>query len=155
MIDLKKHEYEEQEYQKFLRYVKGTFGELLNLTWFDWVEEEEITIKKVIISNYKNVFEVFVYLNGNPLYYDYNEDRELVKVAYDGKAIKTNYYLSSEDILYIMLKGTLLKDLGLEDVEVVISDFTDGLEINKDLTKELEQKEQSYAETMYCIEHDL
>ena len=153
MIDLKKHEWEEKEYQDFVRYVRGTWSELFNNGDF----LEEVTIKKVIVSGYKNEFEVFVYLNDNS-YYDiigHPIEGELVEVAYDGKPIKTNYYLRGQDILYILVKGTLMEDLGLTDVEFQIFEFTDGIQYNKELSKRLEGFEEGWAEARYCAIHDL
>ena len=148
------NEYMEEGYQKFLRYVKSTWNEVIDWDWGDW--KEKPVIDKVIISSYKNEFEVFVYLKGNPVYYDYDfKSSELLEVTYEGKAIKTEYSLRDDDVLYMMLKGTLLNDLGLEDIEVIMSNYTNGLEVDEKLSKSLESAEESYAETMYCIEHDL
>ena len=150
MIDLKRHEYEENEYQEFLSYVKHTFGDLL----FDGDFVEEVTIKKIIVHNYKNTFEVFVYINEDASYYDI-EDGELIEVAYDGKPIKTTYTLNSQEVLYLLIKGSLIEDLGLSDVEFYILDFIDGIDFNKDLSKRLDDSEGSWAEARYCAIHDL
>ena len=151
MIDMKKHEYEQEEYERFLQYVKSTWSGVLNHG--DW--KEEVNIEKIIMGGYKkSYFKVFVYLEGKPEYYDL-EDDELVTVRYDGKPIKAEYCLDTNEILYMLLKGTLIEDLGLTDVELILSDYIDFIEVNTDLTKMLEDEEQSYAETMYCIEHDL
>ena len=149
MMDIKKHEYAQTEYEEFLRYVESTWRNFLE--WGDW--KEEVAIEKIIVGGHKN-FEVFVYLKGNPVYYDL-EDGKLIEVTYDGKPIKTTYSLSFEEIVYVLLKGTLIEDLGLTDVELIVSEYTDFIEVNTDLTKWMEDEEQSYAETMYCIEHDL
>ena len=148
MIDLNKHDFEENEYQEFLGYVKGSWRSL-----FECDFHEEVKIKKVIVHNYKNTFDVFVYIEDNV--YDDIKDGELVEVVYDGKPIKTSYSLSSEEILYVLIKGTFINDLGLEDVEFVIYDFVDGIAVNDDLTKRLECIEEGYAEDYYCRVHDL
>ena len=150
MLDIKKHEFEQGEYMKFLGYVKATWRGLLDNG--DW--KEEVSIKKVIVSVENNNFDVFVYLNGNPEYYTF-DDGKFVEAVYDGKAIKTEYYLNSIDILYMLLKGTLIEDLGLVDVDIIVYDFVEGIDVNEDLTNLLRLEEESYAETLYCIEHDL
>lgn len=149
MIDIKKHECEEEDYKLFLRYVESTWIQFME---GDWVDEP--TIEKIIVSNYKNTFQVFVYLKGNPKYYDI-ENGELIEVVYDGKAIKTEYSLKSHELLYVLLRGTLIEDLGLTDVELIISDYVNGIEINEDLSKELEKCEEGWAEDYYCMVHDL
>ena len=153
MIDLKKHEWEEKEYWDFVRYVKGTWTELFESGDF----LEDVTIKKVIVSVENNEFDVFVYLNDNS-YYDiigHPVEGELVVVPYDGKPIKTSYTLNSVDILYIIVRGTFMEDLGLTDVEFQVFDYVDGIQYNKELSKRLEANEESWAEARYCAIHDL
>lgn len=157
MIDLKKHEYEEQDYQEFVSYVRGTWRDL-----FEWGDfKEEVEIKKVLVSGEGHNFDVFVYINDNTYYQAgdgkyYRMGDEIKEVAYDGKPIKTSYTLRSQDILYIILKGTLMGDLGLsEDVEFIVTDYVDGIQHNEYLSRSLEGYEESWAEARYCAIHDL
>ena len=154
MIDLKKHEWEEKEYWDFVSYVKGTWSDLF---FHNGDFLEDVTIKKVIVSVENNEFDVFVYLNDNS-YYDiigHPVEGELVVVPYDGKPIKTSYTLNSVDILYIIVRGTFMEDLGLTDVEFQVFDYVDGIQYNEELSKRLEANEESWAEARYCAIHDL
>ena len=149
MIDVKKHEYEQKEYEQFLGYVKSTWGSL-----FDTDFRNEVKIRKIIISAQNNSFDVFVFIEEN-VYVDYDfETRILSDVPCGDKPIKTHYTLDSFVVLYMLLNGNLVNDLGLNDVEFVVFDFA-NFKIDEDLTKKLESFEQDYAETLYCIEHDL
>ena len=151
MFDIEMNEYEHEQYQRFVKYVKSTWGSLLDT---DWINEP--VIDKVIINNFKNTFKVCVYLKENE-YYDI-KDGELVTVKYNGdNAIVTEYSLSNDILLYALLRGELLKEFGLdkEGIDVVIYDYVDGIPVDESLTKRLERYEEDYAYTLYCIEHDL
>ena len=144
-------DYLKKEYQQFLRYVKSTFGQLLENDW-----KEEPKIEKVIVSKHKNSFDILVYLNKDSIYYDYDFDkRELLEITYTGKPIKTSYSLDDDLILYMLVKSNVIEDLGLNDVEFLLFDFIDGIDVDKNLTKTLEDIQGEYAYDLYCVEHDL
>lgn len=144
-------EYLKAEYNEFLRYVRGTWGPLFENDW-----EQEPEIDKIIIYKHKNSFKVYVYLKENTYWgYDFKK-RELYSVKYDtDKAIKTHYDLDDDIIAYMLFGSSIVEDLKLQDVEIRIFDFVDGLEIEEELTRRLDDYEQDYAETLYCIIHDL
>lgn len=148
MIDMLKHKYHEEDYQEFIHYVKSTWKSL-----FEWTFVCKVKIKKIIIHNCKNNFDVFVIIDDNV--YENIIEGELVGIPYDGKAIKTSYSLSSDELLYVLIKGTLLEDLNLSDVEFVVTEFIDGISVNEYLTERLEGCEEDYAEDYYCRKHDL
>lgn len=150
MIDTKKHEYEQKEYEQFLGYVKSTWGSLFEFSDF----HNEVKIRKIIISAQNNSFDVFVFIEEN-VYVSYDfKTGVLSDVPCGEKPIKTHYTLDSILVLYMLLNGNLVNDLDLNDVEFVMYDFT-NFEFDEALTKKLESHEQDYAETLYCIEHDL
>lgn len=144
-------EYLEKEYNEFLRYIRGSWGPLFESDW-----EKQPEVNQIIIFKCKNSFDVFVYLKENTYWgYDFKK-REVYSVEYDtDKAIKTHYDLSDDIIAYMLFGSSIIEDLKLQDVEIKIFDFVDGLKIEEELTKRIDDYEQSYAETIYCIEHDL
>ena len=151
MID---NEYLQEDYEQFLRYVEGTWTSFFDVFNEDIVDlKEGASIEKIIVHGYKNNFKVFVYLKGNPVYYII-KDGDLVEVTYEGKPIKTEYCLNDELMLYMLLKGTFVEDLGLTDVPFHLWEFVEGIEVDTGLSKKLENAEQDYAEAMYCMEHD-
>lgn len=138
-----------EEYQQFLRYVKSTWGALLDNDW-----EHKPIIKDIVISLFKGEFTVCVSLEQNQYYTI--ENGKVVLKEYDSNYIKTTYYINEETLLYMLSKGNIIHDLGLDNVKIFINEvFIDHLPINEDLSKSLERQEESYAETMYCIAHDL
>ena len=143
--------YLEQEYNQFLRYVKSTFGQLFENDW-----KEEPKIEKIIFSKDKNSFDVFVYLNKDAVYYDYDfQKRELLEIEYTGRPIKTHFDLQDDLILYMLLRCDIIKDLALEDVKLLLFDYIDGIEENKYLSKMILDIQEDYAYDLYCMEHDL
>ena len=143
-------DYDKEEYQQFIRYIKSTWGSLLD---GDWVNEPKI--KDVVVELFKGTLTVCVSLEPNK-YYKY-ENGELTTEVYDPKEhIKTTYTINEEIILYMMVNGDIIKDLGLNKDKVFINpSYINHIPINKYLSQELEKAEESYAETMYCIAHDL
>lgn len=140
-----------KEYETFIRYVKSTWGSLI----FEGDFKEEVNIEKVIIHNYKNDVTVGVYINDDAVYYTF-VDGELIEKPYDGKAIKTTYYIDSDIMLYMLMECNIKEELGLTDTEVYISYYIDGyLQYNKDLTEKLKAHEESWAESYHCMIHDL
>ena len=149
-------DYNKEEYEKFLSYVESTWGNLFDN---DWIEKP--TIKSILIHLSKNNFKVFVSLNENS-YYKFEgegtfDEQELVIAKYNPeKYIKAEYGINDGLLLYMLVKADIIHDLGLEDVEIKINPaWVSYIPVDVYLSKELEGHEESYAETIYCIEHDL
>ena len=81
--------------------------------------------------------------------------REKETGVYD--RIDTLFFSLNEDIiLYMLINGDIINDLGLKDVQIFINPvYIDHIPINEYLSKELESFEESYAEDWYCFIHDL
>ena len=149
-------DYNKEEYEKFLSYVRSTWGSLFEN---DWIEEP--TIKSILIHLSENNFKVFVSLNENS-YYKFEgegtlDEKELVIAKYNPENyIKAEYGVYDGLLLYMLVKADIIHDLGLEDVEIKINPaWVSYIPVDEYLSKELEAHEESYAETIYCIEHDL
>ena len=140
----------EEECRRFLGYIHSTWSELLDT---DWVNEPKI--KDIIVNLFKGEFTVFVSLENNSYYAI--EDGELIQKEYDSdKYIKTTYCINEELLLYILLKKDIIEDLGLKNTKIFVNPcYMDYIPVEKQLSKRLEKNEESYAETLYCIEHDL
>ena len=140
----------EEEYKQFLKYVKGTWGALLDNDW-----EQKPIIKDVVISLFNDEFTVCVTLESNK-YYTFEKGKVVLKEYNSNECIKTTYYINEELMLYMLSKGNIIQDLGLNNDKVFINaTYIDHIKVNKDLSRALERQEESYAETMYCIAHDL
>lgn len=143
-------DYDKEDYQQFIGYIKSTWSSLFD---DDWINEPQIN--DIIIDLYKNEFRVFVSLKDNT-YYRF-VDGELITENYSSKEyIKTTYYRNDEALLYMLINGDIINDLGLKDVKIFINPcYVDCIPVHKYLSKELEGFEESFAEALYCALHDL
>lgn len=143
-------DYDQQEYNEFLKYIKSTWGALFDN---DWINKPQID--EIIIDLYKNEFTVCVKLKENS-YYRF-KNKELIIEEYDtDKYIKTTYAINDTILLYMLVNARIINDLGLQNAKIFINPtWIDHLPIHKYLSKELEHEEESYAEVLYCIAHDL
>ena len=139
-----------EEYNLFLHYVKSTWSQLFENDW-----EQDPEIDNIVINMHNGTITVCVFLKQNHYYkYDF-KTRELQKVEYSQKAIKTTYNVAEEVMLYMMLTDEIIKDLNLQDVDISISEYIDGIEEDEYLTKELQEIEGEYAYDLYCMLNDL
>ena len=143
-------DYDKEEYEQLVRYIQSTWGSWLDQ---DWINEPKID--EIIVHLYKNEFTICVKLKANSYYKV--DDGKLITAEYDpSKFIKTECYIQDETLLYMLIKGDIIHDLGLEDVKISINPaWVQYIPIDEYLSKRLEKHEESYAETMYCIAHDL
>ena len=147
-------DYDKEDYNQFLRYIQSTWSQLFDN---DWLQEPKID--SIIIDLSENKFTVCVSLKDNS-YYKFDNGHftgNLIIEKYDpSKYIKTEYDLNNELILYMLINGDIINDLGLKDVEININPYwISYIPIDEYLSKQLEKCQEDYAETMYCIMHDL